>query len=90
MTDRLGEGPKIEIRCTCSASPNQFEGTVNGLPFYFRARHGGWRLYVNPDPKGDGIDGAVVAGGEEDQAGWWEVPEAEAFCRKQLEAYANA
>jgi len=78
----------IEIKCTCDMMPNQFEGTVNGKPFYFRARWGGWRLDV-AEPGGDPImGGETIAYGEDDRAGWWEVEEAEAVCRKHLEAYA--
>ena len=28
--------------------PTQAEGTINGNPFYFRARHGEWTLDVPP------------------------------------------
>ena len=78
-----------DLVCTCPAMPNQYEGRVDGKPFYFRARWGGWRLYVNDDVSGEGIDGAVVASGDEDRAGWWEPEEAEPFLRKQLESYAR-
>ena len=28
---------EIEMECTCNACPVQYEGTVNGYPFYFRS-----------------------------------------------------
>lgn len=79
----------ITIECTCSSMPNQYEGTVNGKSFYFRARHGGWGLQVNDDPAGRGIDGMYVGQGDEDHAGWWDEPVARAFCLARLNEYAT-
>lgn len=76
-----------EIRCTCPMMPNQFEGRVDGKPFYFRARHGGWSLQVNSDPDGNGIDGEWVLDGLHPHAGWWEKAEAEQFLRGVLARY---
>lgn len=36
--------------------PVQSEGTINGLPFYFRSRGGHWRLSIARTPKGDPFD----------------------------------
>ena len=35
------------------ACPVQAEGTVDGLPFYFRARGGEWTLSVAATPAGE-------------------------------------
>jgi hypothetical protein len=39
--------------------PVQGEGTVGGLPFYFRARHCGWSFSVAETPDGDPIDVSI-------------------------------
>lgn len=36
--------------------PVQAEGTINGLPFYFRSRGGHWSLAIAKHPKGDTLD----------------------------------
>jgi len=36
--------------------PVQAEGTLNGLPFYFRSRGSHWTLYVAPSKRGDYFD----------------------------------
>lgn len=43
--------------------PNQVVGTIDGEPFYFRARWGQWTLQ---------IAGKYVAEGEDPGAGWWD------------------
>jgi len=30
--------------------PVQAEGTVNGVPFYFRSRHEKWEMHIGQDP----------------------------------------
>lgn len=81
-----------KIICTCAQCPNQFEGTVDGKPFYFRARHGAWDLCVNEDGRGDGsgLDGRMVAEGcgADEPDGFWTPEEAEPFVRKQLDFYS--
>lgn len=76
-----------ELVCTCPGMPNQYEGRIDGRPFYFRGRWGGWRLHVNSDTSGKGYDGTVVAYGEHHAAGWWTEAEAEAFLRELLAEY---
>lgn len=39
----------IELRCTCSACPTQYEGTADGLDFEFRYRHGRWTVRIDGD-----------------------------------------
>jgi hypothetical protein len=81
-----------KIACTCAKYPNQFEGIVDGKPFYFRARHDAWYLAVNENASGDGdgLDGRVVAEGyaDDEPGGGWEPEDAEVFVRKQLDAYS--
>lgn len=36
-----------------SYAPEQWEGVVDGHSFYFRARHGHWRLEIDLEPTGD-------------------------------------
>jgi hypothetical protein len=33
---------RLEMQRTCDAAPVQYEGTIDGRPFYFRARWNGW------------------------------------------------
>lgn len=81
-----------KIECTCGQVPNQFEGVVDGKPFYFRARGGSWRLDVNENASGDGsgLDGRTVAEGcgDDEPDGFWTPEEAEVFVRKQLDHYS--
>jgi len=54
------------IRFTCFACPTQAEGTLSdGRMFYFRARHGDWRLAVSHEPGGDAVDGKIIAEGDD-------------------------
>jgi hypothetical protein len=41
---------------TCTVSPVQAEGLVNGKQFYFRSRHEHWSFAVSEDPNVDPID----------------------------------
>lgn len=36
--------------------PVQAEGTIDGFPFYFRARGGSWKLSITCTPDGNPID----------------------------------
>ena len=73
--------PKQDI----GAMPNQITGTLNGEPFYFRARHGGWALMLKPFSDAH----EVLEHGEDDQAGWWSPEEAQAFCESFLKRHAT-
>ena len=57
----------INATMTCDMMPNQFEGTVNGVPFYYRARHGHYELTIYPTDE----SGFVVDEGSSADAGWW-------------------
>lgn len=50
-----------EYRFTCMGGPLQIKGHVDGFPFYFRARHGRWRLEI-----GQSGGGTVIAWGDTD------------------------
>jgi len=38
--------PGIQMTCTCGACPEQWEGTVDGNPAYFRLRHSHWSFQI--------------------------------------------
>jgi hypothetical protein len=38
----------VTLRCTCTAAPVQFEGELDGLHLYFRARWNSWDLAIAP------------------------------------------
>ena len=87
----------VEMRCTCSACPVQYQGTFeNGKHFYFRARWGEWSFGV-----GDTLDDAVTHAmqimpddfqrrgetGEMFSASWMELAEAERIIRQCVDEY---
>lgn len=41
---------QLEIEYIVGQCPVQAEGTVNGVPFYFRARHAHWTFSVGANP----------------------------------------
>lgn len=70
--------------------PVQAEGTINGKPFYFRARGESWSLSVGgidavSDPEWEHSEWY----GEWPAAGWMTPEEAEAFLRQAAERYAR-
>jgi hypothetical protein len=42
----MNEDPGVKLECTCGACPQQYEGTVDGNPAYFRLRHSYWTFTV--------------------------------------------
>lgn len=48
LTGRTG----VTARRTTSYAPEQWEGTVDGHSFYFRERHGVWRIELDLEPNG--------------------------------------
>ena len=56
----------INAVCTCSASPTQYEGDINGLQFYFRYRWGKWSVEFYED--GKTVEYSRQVGGEYDGA----------------------
>ncbi len=63
--------PLLEITWLQGWCPVQAEGFIYGMPFYFRARHEGWRLEV---------DGEIIArgkhGGDPHAAGYMPLKKA--------------
>ena len=46
----------LDYTFTCTASPVQAEGTINGKAFYFRSRHEHWTFAVSEDSNINPID----------------------------------
>lgn len=78
----------IIIRYIGGACPVQAEGTVDGIPFYFRARGDEWSMSIGLDPVDVSCGFAPGFHYEEDygdgpyDAGWMEEDEARAFIEK--------
>ena len=72
--------------------PNQAEGTFNGVPFYFRARHGNWQLYVGEPifehaPIAEGTGGPSYLFPDHSyrcEPGWWDDHFVKAFVANLL------
>ena len=62
--------PGIRMRCTCGACPVQYEGTVDGYPAYWRARHNSFGLAIATQPGTDPVDVSLgfADGWSEDRA----------------------
>jgi hypothetical protein len=60
----------IALRCTCSACPVQYEGTVDGYPAYWRARYDSFTLAIATTPGTDPVEVGcgMVAGWAEERA----------------------
>lgn len=91
-----------KIICTSGAMPNQFEGVVDGCPFYFRARHGEWYMVVGPpgadretradwETVGESPDGVdpMSGGSSPEPDGWWKPEDVEVFIRAKLDAWSK-
>jgi hypothetical protein len=48
------DDPGVKLVRTCLACPQQYQGTVDGNPAYFRLRHSHWRFCI-VEPDGDPI-----------------------------------
>lgn len=44
----------LDVDYMGGACPTQSEGRIQGVPFYYRARHGSWSLSIGEDPVGNG------------------------------------
>lgn len=71
----------IEITLIGGNCPVQAEGTVNGVPFYFRARGKRWSMSIGGQPVGDPAWYYEEAYGDDYEAGWMPVEMAETFLR---------
>lgn len=76
--------------------PVQAEGTVNGNPFYFRARHGDWSLHItapNTDPvilPNTHDDSLFRASGYDSTHGWMDTEsEVLPLLLKQFKEFAS-
>lgn len=83
--------PDIIIKYIGGNCPVQAEGTINGQPFYFRARGDGWRIGIG----GNDIVAAPDWSYEEDygdgpyDAGWMTKDEARAFIKQSAEKFVS-
>jgi hypothetical protein len=68
IAEWLAAHPGVEATLTCDFSPEQWEGTVDGHIFYFRERHGRWRLEIDGDESA-GREGTEIASGLDDVLG---------------------
>jgi hypothetical protein len=67
--------------------PVQAEGTVDGKPFYFRARGEHWSMGIGGEPVGAPEWEYEEAYGEWPAAGWMSTDEARAFIAQAVELY---
>ncbi|HDA7126329.1 TPA: hypothetical protein O5T86_001262 [Staphylococcus aureus] len=83
--------PEISIGWIGGNCPVQAEGTINGEPFYFRARGERWSMSIG----GDDVVGAPDWYHEEDfgetafAAGWMSESEARGFIEKSARLYLS-
>ena len=86
----MNTDPAIRIEWLGGNCPVQAEGTIQGVPFYFRARGEHWSLGVGADPVGrpDWYHREPY-GDEEYAAGWMPQHEALGFLAKAIGLYAN-
>ena len=75
--------------------PVQSEGTLDGIPYYFRARHENWSFSVGPDPLMDDIESlnfwvsGLYKDGDPEQAGWMIEEEAKEIIEACVELYTK-
>jgi len=74
---------KLIIREIYGECPVQGEGTIDGVEFYFRARHNRWSLSVG-DWRYDESYGSIPY-----EAGYMTEDEARSFIRKAARAYVK-
>ena len=79
--------PTIVFTSCGGKCPNQAEGTINGVPFYFRARHGEWQLHVGAETPEE-VCGPMVAEGTDrvngEEGGYWTAEETRDFATERL------
>lgn len=70
--------------------PVQAEGTINGKPFYFRARHTSWTFSVGGDPYvAPEWEHEETWGDGSSDAGWMTAAEARACIHKAARLYTE-
>lgn len=62
-----GDEDGLVIDYMGGACPTQSEGTIQGIPFYYRARHGSWSLGIGQDPVSNGD---INLFGDDPHVGW--------------------
>lgn len=82
-----------EITSIGGNCPVQAEGSIDGMPFYFRARGEHWSFSVADSPEGDPVDGKGFYyeepyGDRRFAAGWMEESEALVFIKKAAQLYS--
>jgi hypothetical protein len=91
----------VEMWRTCGACPVQYEGTVDGVPFYFRARGQHWTFGAGGETAGDAVE--ISMGYREDgfrleepwgeemyDAGWMDHADAEAIIARCIQEFRAA
>lgn len=77
----------MKLHTTCNMMPNQIEVELDdGRELYFRARWHHWALYQYTDDNDIDWDNPLAQGDEPD-AGWWTVEQAEQKCRAAIAAW---
>lgn len=56
VDDWVAAHPGVEAKRTCWFAPEQWEGRIDGRSFYFRERHGMWRIEIDIAPDGTFVD----------------------------------
>ncbi len=88
MADPKTTEPEIVIDSLGGKCPVQAEGTINGVPFYFRARGEIWTLEVGADLI-EAVDWEHAEWfGEWPDAGWMTDAQAETFLRAAAARYS--
>jgi hypothetical protein len=82
---------RLEIGDVVGFCPVQCEGTIDGLPFYFRARGSAWQFCVAATPAGDPLDVMLAAMKGEGAGegfyrcgGWYQFTSAEWLVRHEV------
>lgn len=81
------QAPRIRIDMIGGNCPVQAEGTIDGEPFYFRARGCSWSLGIGADPVGAPDWYCETPYGEGFEAGWMTVTEARALIEFSARAW---
>ncbi|MFZ3583718.1 hypothetical protein ACOI1H_16305 [Loktanella sp. DJP18] len=71
-------------------APVQSEGTVAGIPFYFRARGARWTMNIGADPLGSAAWGFEESFGTGFEAGFMDEDEARANITKAAAAFLDS
>ncbi len=77
---------KYTFEMTCEAAPTQVEGRrlKDDVPYYFRARHGVWALYVGKPGDAEAVSGKVIAQGMDETYGSMSAKQVRKILNKKL------